>query len=258
MDGVDEVVVVTLRDEVAVALPDDPVEHPRARLVVFVEDDLADRVRRLGPRQHEVTALEVRLHRGAGEHGVRRRPAELGGPEEPPADREEGDRRGDTVAGYGQRPSVVPRMNVLSAFTAGGPAIAWIMLAIAAAILEVTIPHFGVVFVSLAAGAAAGAAWFDAHLGAQLAVFVVVLGLSLALLRPRLLKHLDAPGVPSRTEAVVGRDGIVTEDIEATIGAGRVNVRGQDWAARAAEAIPAGTRIRVVGADGIVLEVKRA
>jgi membrane protein implicated in regulation of membrane protease activity len=54
------------------------------------------------------------------------------------------------------------------------------------------------------------------------------------------------------------RETVVTHAIETTIGAGRVNVRGQDWAARAPQPIPAGTRVRVVGADGIILEVQPA
>lgn len=140
-------------------------------------------------------------------------------------------------------------------FTFESLALAWVTLALAAAILEVTIPHFGVVFVAVAAIPAAIAAYFGLNVVVQLAVFVVVLGLSLALLRPRLMARLGAPGVPSRTEALIGREGVVTHDIETTVGAGRVNVHGQDWAARAAKPIPAGTRVRVVGADGIVLEV---
>jgi len=143
-------------------------------------------------------------------------------------------------------------------FTVDGPALVWVTLAIAAAILEVTIPHFGVVFVAVAALPAALAAYFGLGLAAQLTVFVVVLALSLMILRPRLMARLDAPGVPSRTDALIGREGVVTHDIETTVGAGRVNVRGQDWAARAPESIPAGTRVRVVGADGIVLEVRPA
>jgi membrane protein implicated in regulation of membrane protease activity len=39
---------------------------------------------------------------------------------------------------------------------------------------------------------------------------------------------------------------------------GRVNVGGEDWAARAREPIATGVKVRVVGADGIVLEVTRA
>jgi membrane protein implicated in regulation of membrane protease activity len=134
--------------------------------------------------------------------------------------------------------------------------LAWVTLGIVAAIVEVSIPHFGIAFVGVAAIAAAFVAYFDFTLVAQLATFVVVLGVSLVFLRPRLLKRLDAPGVPSRTAALIGRDAVVTHDIEQIVGAGRVNVGGQDWAARASQPIPAGTRVRIIGADGIVLEVR--
>lgn len=140
-------------------------------------------------------------------------------------------------------------------FVFENPALAWITLAILAAIVEVSIPQFGVMFVSLAAIPAAIVAGLGLRFSGQIVVFVVGLGLSLWLLRPRLLSKLDGPGVPSRTDALIGRDGIVTHDIETTVGAGRVNVGGEDWAARSAAPLPAGTRVRVVRADGIVLEV---
>jgi membrane protein implicated in regulation of membrane protease activity len=55
---------------------------------------------------------------------------------------------------------------------------------------------------------------------------------------------------------LIGRDGVVTHDIESSVGTGRVNVSGEDWAARAKTPLAAGTRVRVLGADGIVLEVE--
>ena len=134
------------------------------------------------------------------------------------------------------------------------PALAWVALAILAAIIEVSTPHFGMIFVSVGGVAAAVVAWLGIGVAGQAIVFAVVVGLSLAVLRPRLVSRL-APGVPSRTEALVGHDGIVTNDIDPIVGAGRVNVRGEDWAARSATPLKAGTRIRVLGADGIVLEV---
>jgi membrane-bound serine protease (ClpP class) len=63
--------------------------------------------------------------------------------------------------------------------------------------------------------------------------------------------------VPSRTESLVGRQGLVTHDIDPTLGTGRINVGGEDWAARCAEPLATGTTVRVMGADGIVLEVTR-
>ena len=143
-------------------------------------------------------------------------------------------------------------------FVFEGLALAWLALAIVAAIVEVTIPHFGVLFVGVAALTGAVMASLSFGFLVQLAVFAATLGVSLVSLRPRLMRRLDAPGVPSRTEALVGREGVVTHDIETAVGAGRVNVGGEDWAARAATSLSAGTRVRVVGADGIVLEVTRA
>jgi membrane protein implicated in regulation of membrane protease activity len=138
------------------------------------------------------------------------------------------------------------------------PALVWVVLAIIAAIIEVSIPHFGVVFVSVGAVAAAAAAFAGYGFPTQVILFIAALALSLGLLRPRLVKRLGARGVPSRTDALLGRDGVVTQDIDRRLGTGRVNVGGEDWAARAPAPLPVGTKIQVVGADGIVLEVKAA
>jgi membrane protein implicated in regulation of membrane protease activity len=132
----------------------------------------------------------------------------------------------------------------------------WITVAVVAAIVEVSLPHFGVIFIAVGAVAAASAAYLGLGLPVQMMLFIVVVGVSFLVLRPKIIANMGASGVPGRTELLMGREGIVTHDIETTLGAGRVNVEGQDWAARAAVPIAAGTRIKVVGADGIVLEVK--
>jgi len=134
----------------------------------------------------------------------------------------------------------------------------WLTVAFIAAIIEVSVPHFGSVFVTVGAISAAAAAYFGFAIPAQVAVFVVVLVGSLVGLRSRLIGRLGGQGVPSRTEQVIGRYGMVTLDIDPTVGTGRVNVAGEDWAARSPERIESGIRVRIVGADGIVLEVTRA
>ena len=132
-------------------------------------------------------------------------------------------------------------------------------IAILAAIVEISIPHFGVIFVSLAAAGSLVAALLGVGIPTQIVAFIIVLGASWAFLRPRVIARIGvAPGVPSRTQALVGADGIVTHDIDPRVGAGRVNVGGQDWAARSASPLASGTKVRVVGADGIVLEVTPA
>ena len=135
------------------------------------------------------------------------------------------------------------------------PALIWVALAILAAIIEVSIPHFGVVFVSVGAVAAAVVSAIGFGLPAQIIVFIVALGVSLFLLRPRLVRRLGARGVPSRTDTLIGKQGVVTHEIDASLGGGRVTVGGEDWAARTATTLAVGTKIRVLKADGIVLEV---
>jgi membrane protein implicated in regulation of membrane protease activity len=134
----------------------------------------------------------------------------------------------------------------------------WLALAFIGAIIEVSIPHFGFAFVSAGAIAAAAAAYLGFGVVVQVGTFVVVMGVSLIGLRSRLVGYLGGQGVPSRTDPLIGRHGVVTHDIDATLGTGRINVGGEDWAARSPESIPPGTKVRVVGADGIVLEVTRA
>jgi membrane protein implicated in regulation of membrane protease activity len=137
-------------------------------------------------------------------------------------------------------------------------ALLWLLVAFVATILEVSIPHFGSAFVGAGAIAAAAASFLGFSLSAQLTTFIVVLVVSLVTLRSRLLGRLGGPGVPSRTATLVGRHGVVTHDIDPVVGSGRVNIGGEDWAARSTQSIPSGTRVTVVGADGIVLEVTPA
>jgi len=136
-------------------------------------------------------------------------------------------------------------------------AFVWLAVAFVAAVVEVTVPHFGFAFVSAGAIGAAAVAFLGYGVPAQFATFVVVLTVSIAGLRSRLVGRLGGRGVPSRTDTLIGRHAVVTHDIDPTVGSGRVNVAGEDWAARSAEAIAAGAKVRVVGADGIVLEVTR-
>lgn len=133
--------------------------------------------------------------------------------------------------------------------------LAWVVLAILAGIIEVSVPQFGAIFVSIAAIVAALAAAIGLNLAAQILIFIIAVAVFLLLMRPRLVARMNGQGIPSRTDALIGREGIVTNDIDMSIGTGRINVGGEDWAARAASPIPAGTRVRVVAADGIVLEV---
>ena len=135
--------------------------------------------------------------------------------------------------------------------------IGWLIIAFIAAVLEVTIPHFGSAFVSAGAVAAALVAFLGYGAQPQFLVFVLVLTVSLVTLRSGLVARLGGRGVPHRTEPLIGRHGLVTHDIDPVSGGGRIMIGGEDWAARSSDPIASGTTVKVVGADGIVLEVVR-
>ena len=135
--------------------------------------------------------------------------------------------------------------------------LAWLAVAFVSGVIEVAVPHFGSAFVCFGAVAAAAAAFFGLGVPMQFGTFIFVMTVSLAGLRSRLIKRVGGKGVPSRTEPLIGKPGVVTHDVDPALGRGRVNVGGEDWAARAVEPIAAGTTVRVIGADGIVLEIVR-
>lgn len=129
------------------------------------------------------------------------------------------------------------------------PALAWAALALLAGLAEVGLPYFAFVFAAFGAVIAALVAlrfgW-----AAQVISFSAASVGSLIFVRP-LLKSRG--GLPSRTEALVGRTGRVTVALDPV---GRVHVGGEDWAARAEGAIAVDQTIQVTGWDGIVLLVK--
>jgi len=130
----------------------------------------------------------------------------------------------------------------------------WVIVALVAGILEVIVPAFGFVFVTLAALAAAVMALLGIGLTLQVVAFAALTLLLLLVLRPIFVRRLG-PGVPERTEVLKGKLAEVTEPIDPVRGTGRVIVEGHDWAARAPVPLAPGARVRVVGADGIVLLV---
>jgi membrane protein implicated in regulation of membrane protease activity len=132
----------------------------------------------------------------------------------------------------------------------------WLALALLAGIVEVIVPALVCLFVGVAAVLTAGLAWLGLSPTVQVVFFSAASLLLLLVVRPLFAsKRIGGAGVPSRTEAVAGKLAHVTEAIDPVRGTGRVNVAGEDWAARSSASVAEGAEVRVDGADGIVLLV---
>ena len=92
----------------------------------------------------------------------------------------------------------------------------------------------------------------------QIIVFLVLSGVTLALVRP-LAKKLLKPGYSAtNADRVIGAVGLVTEEVDNTAGKGLVNLSGQVWSARAQDEqnIPAGQEVRVLRIQGVKVIVE--
>jgi membrane protein implicated in regulation of membrane protease activity len=144
----------------------------------------------------------------------------------------------------------------------GVEAIIWIVLGIALAIAEAFTATLLIVFFSVGALAAAGAAALGAPLLLQVIVFAVVSGLSVGALRPIILRHarpaLESGETPFGLEAIEGSHGMVLEEVDAD--RGMIKIDGEIWQARSfdgTEKYLPGERVRVLKVKGATAIVWR-
>lgn len=109
------------------------------------------------------------------------------------------------------------------------------------------------------AGGAAGAA-IAAMLGAtvivQIAVFLVISIVLLAVTRPIAKKRFNAKVEKTNIESIPGREGIAEEEIP-VYGSGRARVDGKVWTAvSSGESIPEGSIVTVKSVRGVTLTVE--
>jgi membrane protein implicated in regulation of membrane protease activity len=130
----------------------------------------------------------------------------------------------------------------------------WVLIAVALAVGEVLTP--GLFFlgpVALAAGAAAAASLLGAGTLGSLIVFIVCSVASLGILRPIARSHLRLPALSrTGTDAMIGRKGIVTKQVDCN--GGRVRIGGEEWSARAYlddQVLPEGRTVDIIQIEGV-------
>ncbi len=135
------------------------------------------------------------------------------------------------------------------------PGLVWLAIAIVAFAVEATNLNLVFLFIGIAALIAGSVAALSIPVIGQVAAFAVAALVIPALLRPRLLGKLKSQGIISRTDALIGQTGRITQPIDPVAGTGRVIVGGHDWAASSTERLDTGDFVEILGSDGIVLLV---
>ncbi len=133
----------------------------------------------------------------------------------------------------------------------------WLGIAILAAVVEAIVPSLvSVWFVpgglaGLIVSLAGGPVWL------QILIFLAVSLLCLAFTRPLTKMVMKHHRERTNADRVVGATGIVIQDIDNVLAAGRVTVMGNSWSALSADGskIDAGTRVHVEKIEGVKLIV---
>lgn len=128
---------------------------------------------------------------------------------------------------------------------------------IAFIILEAATVQMVALWFILGAIAAFIASLFHVGIAWEIAIFIIVSIITLLLLRPLMKRHLVKRRVPTNADMVIGRIGIVTEDIDNDNCKGRVYALNLDWAARSYynNKIKKGSKVSVCAIDGVKLIV---
>lgn len=136
----------------------------------------------------------------------------------------------------------------------------WIIVALVFFIIEIFTSGFAVACFTAGALAAAVGAAFSLSLWWQIALFALFSFIAFVFIRPLVLKFFfrEKTGKKTNAEALVGKRGKVSADIDPRTGSGRVAIDGDDWKAVSVdgEPISQGTPVEVVSIDSIILTVK--
>lgn len=136
----------------------------------------------------------------------------------------------------------------------------WVIIALISFIIEIFTSGFAIACLSVGGLAAAVASAFNIPLIWQIVVFAVFTLLAFIFVRPAVQKYFfkSSPGKKTNVDALVGKRGRVSSDIDPAVGYGRVAIDGDDWKAVSADGnlIGKGQTVEVVSVDSIILTVK--
>ena len=136
----------------------------------------------------------------------------------------------------------------------------WLVAGILFLVVEAVTPSLVSIWFALGAFAALITAFLGAQLWIQILLFLVVSAVALIVTRPLAKKYLDKKHIPTNADMVIGKPGIVTEDINNLEARGAVSCMGKEWSARSTggESIPAKTKVTVDAIEGVKLIVSPA
>lgn len=135
----------------------------------------------------------------------------------------------------------------------------WLVAMIVLLIIEGIVPGLVSIWFAIGAFAAMISAILGAPLWLQVLWFFAVSILTLCLTRPFAKKYVNSRATPTNADMLIGKECVVTEEIDNVLGTGAVTVGGKVWTARTEEPdgkAETGKVMTVVKIEGVKLIVK--
>ncbi len=136
----------------------------------------------------------------------------------------------------------------------------WIIAGIFFLIVEAATPTLVSIWFALGAFGALIAAFLGAQLWLQILLFLIISAIALVATRPLAKRFLDSKHVATNADMVIGKQGVVTEEIDNLNARGAVSCMGKEWTARALDGkvLATGLKIKVHSIEGVKLIVSPA
>lgn len=137
--------------------------------------------------------------------------------------------------------------------------IVWIVLGIVFVIVEALTVQIVTIWFAIGSVGAIVANIFKASPAVQLAIFIAVSAITLAVARPILKKCTKTTAQPTNADMLIGKTATVTEDFCGEEFRGRVKINGADWTAKSIDGKPIknGGTVLIEAIEGVTLLVKQ-
>ena len=143
-------------------------------------------------------------------------------------------------------------------FILNNMSIVWVVLMVVFLVVEAATAGLTCIWFAIGSLAALIAALFDAQLWLQIVWFLVISFVTLYFTRPLVKKYVNSRSQPTNADMVIGKEALVTEDIDNVEATGAVSVGGKVWTARSADGgrIKSGAVVSVLRIEGVKLIVE--
>lgn len=135
---------------------------------------------------------------------------------------------------------------------------AWFIFAVIFFIIEIITPSvFFFACLGLGALVASAVSYWTTIWWLPWIAFVLFSIIFVSVTRPLARRYLSKTYRPANVDALVGKRGIVIEEINPQTAAGLIKVDGEKWKAEAKEVIPINNWVKILKVEGTHLEVEK-